>query len=148
MGDSKQVLLVINSATDDELVEIKKSILEAESHGLMINVNLVHVMPTLPSCYFNIPSMVLLAERYYEEAKRNLTNIGSLLGVQQKNQWLISGKTRAEVLKLAKKIDVNFILASSKGLNELHQSFTLQREASNTAIGSFDQLSLALSAIK
>src|SRR4029078_7748346 len=121
MGEPKKVLLVTNSANDAEVSEIKQAILDASHRRIQLKVSLVHVIPTLPSCYFNIPSMVLLAERYYEEANLTLTHIGEALHIAQKDQWLITGRLRSEVLRLATKWNVNFILASSSNIPDLHK---------------------------
>ena len=123
MGELKKVLIVTNSATDNEISEIKQALVEAAQKGIIIQLSLVHVIPTLPACYFNIPSIVLLAERYYEEAKQTLACVGNMLKIQQENQWLITGKIRTEVLRLASKLKCNFILASSKSLPDLHKNF-------------------------
>lgn len=143
MGEPKKVLLVTNSATEAEVAEIKQAIQDAHSRRIQLKVSLVHVIPTLPSCYFNIPSMVLLAEKYYEEAKHTLTHIGDALHIAQKDQWLITGRLRSEVLRLATKLNVNFILASSSNIPDLHKSFLFQREQ-NTPIKSINNLEVAL----
>jgi hypothetical protein len=144
MSEPKKVLLVTNSATDAEITEIKRAVLQAEQSGMMIKLSLVHVIPTLPTCYFNIPSMVLLAERYYEEAKQSLTYVGDLLNINRKDQWLITGRIRTEVLRLANKLNSHFILASSSTLQDLHKTFLFNREQSNTPIKSINHLSIAL----
>jgi cellobiose-specific phosphotransferase system component IIA len=144
MSEPKQVLLVTNSATEAEIHEIQQSILQAENHGIKIKVCLVHVIPTLPTCYFNIPSMVLLAERYYEEAKKTLTYVGDLLKVEQKDQWLISGRIRTEVLRLAHKLQSSFILASTASVQDLQKSYIFNREPRNSPIKSFSHLSSTL----
>ncbi len=143
MGDQKKVLLVTNSATNEEVSEIKQAILQASDRRIQLKFSLVHVIPSLPTCYFNIPSMVLLAEKYYEEAKHTLTHIGESLNIAQKDQWLITGRLRSEVLRLATKLNVNFILASSSNIPDLHKSFLFQRER-NTPIKSINHLPVAL----
>ena len=80
------------------------------------------MIPRLPTCYFNIPSMGLLIEKYYDEAKHSLHEIGKYLNVPKKDQWLISGKIRTEVLRLANKIGSHFILASAEQIQELQRS--------------------------
>lgn len=144
MSEPKKVLLVTNSATDAEISEIKQAIIQAEKQGIKIKLSLVHVIPTLPTCYFNIPSMVLLAERYYEEAKQTLSYIGNLLNVSQRDQWLITGRIRAEVLRLSNKLNSNFILASSTSIQDLHKTFLFNREPGNTPINSISNIGLAL----
>ena len=67
--------------------------------------------------------MVLLAENYYEEATKVLTAIGDTLDVLKKDQWLITGRIKTEVLRLAHKLDIHFILASSTSIQDLHKSF-------------------------
>lgn len=120
MEQAKQVLIVTNAITDEEVVQIKKAF-SAENTG-NIKLSLVHVIPRLPTCYFNIPSMGTLIEKYYDEAKESLMQVGKHLGVAKKDQWLISGKTRTEVLRLANKLGSDFILASSQQIQELQHS--------------------------
>jgi hypothetical protein len=142
--NEKNILVVTNAATDEEVFEIKQAVKIAEQHHITLKISLVHVVPTLPTCYFSIPSMVLLAERYYEEAKGSLTHIGGVLNITQKDQWLITGKLRSEVLRLASKLNSQFILASSASLPDLHKSFLFNREK-NTPIKSIQHLEVALS---
>ncbi len=125
MEQRKHVLLVTNAVTDKEVDQVKGAIVSPASpqfFPVTIKVSLVHVVPTLPTCYFNIPSMIMLADRYYQEARENLTRVGDLLNISKKDQWLIMGKVRTEVLRLANKLNVQFILANSTNLIELRKS--------------------------
>lgn len=122
MAMSKHVLLITNSSTDEEIALIKTT-LEQTQDQLPIQLSLAHVVPNLPACYFNIPSMVLLTEQYYEEAKKYLTQVGETLKVSQHDQWLISGKMNTEILRLANKLKVQFILASRATISDLHIKF-------------------------
>lgn len=141
MAEHKNVLLVTNSTTDHEVGLIKEAFAQANEQGMKINLHLVNVIPNLPTCYFNIPSMVVLAERYYEEAMKSLLTIGELLSVTKKNQWLITGRVKTEVLRLASKLDVNYILASSTSIQDLHKSFLFARkEHHKTPIRSISSL--------
>ena len=126
--ERKQVILVTNAITSNEILEVKKALVGApERSNLEIKLNLVHIIPRLPTCYFNIPSMLMLVEKYYEEAKQYLTHVGEILEVQKQDQWLLAGKIRSEVLRLAKKTDAHFILASSQYIQELQQSPDFQK---------------------
>lgn len=122
MENKKQVLIVTNSITEEEVTQIKNAFTSEYAPKGGINVSLVHVIPRLPTCYFNIPTMGLLVEKYYDEAKNSLCEIGALLGVSKKDQWLISGKIRTEVLRLANKLGSRFILASAQQIQELQRS--------------------------
>lgn len=126
MSTPKHVLLVTNAVTEAEIALINDAISQAKKDGMPIKVSLVHVIPNLPTCYFNIPSMVTLAERYYEEAKNCLTSIGNTLNINKDNQWLITGRIKNEVLRLADKLDAQFILASSPNIQDFHKSFTFR----------------------
>jgi hypothetical protein len=126
MKESKNVLLVTNATTEEEIALIKAAV--NNHNDLKINLTLVHIIPSLPTCYFNIPSTVLLAERYYDEAEKCLTTIGKELNVEKKDQWLITGKIKSEVLRLADKLQVQFILASSTSIPELHKSMWAKNE--------------------
>src|SRR5690349_11446119 len=122
MEKRKQVLIVTNTITDDEVLQIKKAFTAEYAPTIDIKLSLVHVIPRLPTCYFNIPSMGLLVEKYYDEAKDSLSQVGRHLNVAKKDQWLISGKIRTEVLRLANKLESSFILASAQQILELQRS--------------------------
>jgi hypothetical protein len=119
--EGKNVLLITNAVTESEIQVINESL--KTNRSIQIKLSLVHVIPNLPTCYFNIPSMVTLAEQYYEEAKRTLTSVGETLEVAKKNQWLITGRLKSEVLRLANKLNTQFILASSSNIQDFHKSF-------------------------
>ncbi len=139
MKPAKSVLLVTNTTTEEEIALIKAAL--NTQQDMHIKLNLVHVIPSLPSCYFNIPSTVLLAERYYQEAEKSLTTIGHILGVDKKNQWLITGRIKNEVLRLATSLNAQFILASSTNIPELHKSSELLKKERNlTLIQSINNL--------
>lgn len=138
MCESRNILLVTNATTEEEIALIKAAI--RTKQDLNIKLNLVHVIPSLPTCYFNIPSTVLLAERYYDEAEKCLTAVGSELGVEKKGQWLITGRIKTEVLRLAHKLNAHFILASSTNIAELHKSVIFKKERSMTSIQSINHL--------
>ncbi len=140
MSEHKNVLLVTNATTESEVALIKEAFAQATKQDLQIKLSLVHVIPNLPTCYFNIPSMALLAERYYEEATQALTAIGSALEIAKKDQWLITGKLKTEVLRLANKLDAHFILASSSSIQDLRQSFLSLKSRNATPIRSINSL--------
>lgn len=122
MDNRKQVLIVTNAITDEEVNQIKQAFSAESTPTVDIKLSLVHVIPRLPTCYFNIPSMGILIEKYYDEAKESLTKVGEHLNVAKKDQWLISGKIRTEVLRLANKLGSSFILASAQQIQELQRS--------------------------
>ena len=140
MENSKQVLIVTNAITEEEVSEIRAAFSAENKRDISIRLNLVHVIPRLPTCYFNIPSMGLLLEKYYEEAKQSLGQVGKILGVAKKDQWLISGKTRTEVLRLANKLGTNFILASSQQIQELQRSLFFKNIHEYAAIKNISHL--------
>lgn len=122
MDKRKQVLIVTNAITEEEVFQIREAFQSKVSPKLDIKLILVHVIPRLPTCYFNIPSMGVLIEKYYEEAKQSLSQVGKHLNIAKKDQWLISGKIRTEVLRLANKLNSSFILASAEQIQELQRS--------------------------
>ena len=144
MPEIRNVLLVTNTTRQEEIDQIHSEFSRANEHGIQINLRLVHVIPSLPACYFNMPSMVKLAEQYYEEATQTLSAIGISLGVSKKDQWLITGKIRSEVLRLANRLETHFILAGKECIRELHQSFLLQGKSRLTPIKSINSLSVPL----
>jgi hypothetical protein len=141
---NKNVLLVTNATNELEIVQIKHALTESQKNGANIKLSLVHVIPTLPTCYFNIPSMVMLADRYYEEGRKSLALIGEELGIAPSDQWLITGKIRVEVLRLATKLKTHFILASSTSIQDLHKSFLFKQGRDKTPIRSINQLGVNL----
>ncbi len=136
----KNVLLVTNSTTDWEITLIKEAITHAKKQNTQIKLTLVHVIPTVPTCYFNIPSMAMLAENYYEEAKKCLTSIGNMLNIGKHDQWLITGRTKTEVSRLASKLKADFILASSVNIPDLHKPFLFRKRNYATQIRSINTL--------
>lgn len=142
MDRKKQILIVTNAITDEEVLQIKKAFNAEYAPQMDIKVSLVHVIPRLPTCYFNIPSMGILVERYYDEAKHSLTQVGKHLGVAKKDQWLISGKIRTEVLRLANKLNSNFILASAQQIKELQRSLFFKNLRDYALIRNISQLEL------
>ena len=125
MHKTKNILLVTNSTTEEEVALIKAALAASD---MDIQLNLVHVIPSLPTCYFNIPSTVLLAERYYEEAEKALSSVGQILNVTKDNQWLITGRIKNEVFRLARQLGAEFILASKTNLSELYKSLQNSRK--------------------
>lgn len=140
MTKRKQVLIVTNAITEDEVCQIKKAFSEESTPGIDIKLSLVHVIPRLPTCYFNIPSMGLLVEKYYDEAKDSLSHVGRYLNVPKKDQWLISGKIRTEVLRLANKLESSFILASAQQIQELQRSLFFKNIHQYAFIKNINQL--------
>ncbi|MDX1901325.1 MAG: hypothetical protein SFW66_04855 [Gammaproteobacteria bacterium] len=137
MAESKHVLLVTNGVNQDEINHIRDAFEQAKQQGMSVQLQLVHVIPSLPACYFNIPSMVMLAEHYYDEATQVLTSMGQSLGVAKKDQWLITGRIRSEVLRLASQLGSSFILAGGASIKDLHQSFLpLKKSSQQTPVKS------------
>jgi len=144
MPETRNVLLVTNTTSEDEIAQVQNAFTKVSTQGMNIYLRLVHVIPSLPACYFNMPSMVTLAERYYEEATQVLSAVGLSLGVAKKDQWLITGKIRSEVLRLASRLETHFILAGKECIRELHQSFILQGKSRLTPVRSINSLSTPL----
>lgn len=140
MDKRKQVLIVTNSIQEDEVAQIRKAFSSEFAPSSGIKLTLVHVIPRLPTCYFNIPSMGMLIEKYYDEAKLSLTAVGERLGIAKNDQWLISGKTRTEVLRLANKLGSNFILASAQQIAELQRSLFFKNIEQLAVIKNINQL--------
>lgn len=143
MDKKKQVLLVTNAITEEEVLEVKKAFNNFSTEITPITevkLSLVHVIPRLPTCYFNIPSMGMLVEKYYDEAKQSLNEVGNHLGVSKKDQWLISGKIRTEVLRLATRLGSNFILASAQQIQELQRSLFFKNIHQYALIKNINQL--------
>lgn len=140
MEMTKQVLIVTNAITDEEVTQIRKAFSAEFASNMDIKISLVHVIPRLPTCYFNIPSMGMLIEKYYDEAKNSLNEVGKHLGIAKKDQWLISGKIRTEVLRLANKLGSSFILASAQQISELQRSLFFKNIDQYAVIQNINQL--------
>jgi hypothetical protein len=135
----KQVLVVTNALSEEEVLKLKDTLLNINNPLAQSKLNLVHVIPRLPTSYFNIPSMGALIEKNYEDAKLTLKNIGNQLNVSKNDQWLISGKLRTEVLRLANKLNANIILAGKEQLQELQRSLFFKNIQHLTTIKQLDQ---------
>lgn len=144
MEQKRHVLLVTNAVTDEEVTQVKEAVRTPQIVPVSFKVSLVHVIPTLPTCYFNIPSMIMLADRYYQEARENLTRVGDTLNVSKKDQWLIMGKVRTEVMRLASKLNVQFILANTAHLLELRKSTSIKNEDQRLIINNASELCAGL----
>lgn len=140
MDKKKQVLIVTNAITENEVQQIKQAFDSKMTDNMDIKLSLVHVIPHLPTCYFNIPSMGMLVEKYFDEAKASLQQVGRELGITKKDQWLISGKIRTEVLRLANKLGSSFILASSAQIQELQHSLFFKNIHEYALIKNINQL--------
>jgi hypothetical protein len=140
MERNKQVLIVTNAMTEDEVLQIKRAFSEKTTPQMKIRVSLVHVIPHLPTCYFNIPSMGMLIEKYYDEAKQCLLQVGKHLSIAKNDQWLITGKIRTEVLRLASRLNSSFILASSQQIQELQRSLFFKNIHQYAMIKNINQL--------
>lgn len=139
--ERKQILIVTNAITDEEVLQISHAFNpNSEQQQVDMKLSLVHVIPRLPMCYFNVPAMGTLLERYYDEAKQSLYQVGNMLSINRQDQWLISGKIRTEVLRLANKIGSNFILASAKQINELQRSLFFKHIHQYSLIRNINQL--------
>jgi hypothetical protein len=87
-----------------------------------------------------VTSMGMLVEKYFDEAKESLHQMGKQLGITKKDQWLISGKIRTEVLRLANKLGSNFILASAQQIQELQHSLFFKNIHQYALIKNINQL--------
>jgi hypothetical protein len=141
MDKRKQVLVVTNAITEGEVQQIRDAF-TSNRHAPQKNmkITLVHVIPYLPTCYFNIPSMGILVERYFDEATESLRQVGRQLSVTEKDQWLISGKVRTEVLRLATKLNSSFILAGAQQIQELQRSLFFKNIQQCAVIRNVNQL--------
>ena len=140
MEKRRQVLILTNSIMDEEVAQIRQAFSSEYAPNMEIKISLVHVIPRLPTCYFNIPSMGMLIEKYYEEAKNSLTAVGERLRIAKNDQWLISGKIRTEVLRLANKLGSNFILASAQQIAELQRSLFFKNIEQLAVIKNINQI--------
>jgi hypothetical protein len=53
MDKMKQVLIVTNAITEDEVIQIKRAFDSKIVDNMDIKISLVHVIPHLPTCYIN-----------------------------------------------------------------------------------------------
>lgn len=140
MDKKKQILIVTNAMTDKEVDQIKQAFSPEVKQSMDIKISIVHVIPHLPTCYFNLPSMGMLIEKYYEEARQSLFEVGKQLNIAKKDQWLITGKIRTEVLRLANKLSTDFILASAQQIQELQRSLYFKNLHQYAMIRNINQL--------
>ncbi|OGT57982.1 MAG: hypothetical protein A3F43_06940 [Gammaproteobacteria bacterium RIFCSPHIGHO2_12_FULL_42_10] len=140
MEQKKQVLVVTNEMSDEEVIQIRNAFEKEATKWSCMQLTLVHVIPRLPTCYFSIPTMGILVEKYYDEAKNTLTQVGKHLQVSRQDQWLISGGIRTEVLRLATKLGSSFILASARQIQELQRSLFFKNIHQYAVIKNINQI--------
>ncbi|HVE44262.1 MAG TPA: hypothetical protein VNC84_03900 [Gammaproteobacteria bacterium] len=140
MDKRKQILIVTNAMTQEEVIQIKNATMKEQPTKIEVKLSLVHVIPRLPTCYFSVPSMGVVVEKCHDEAKKSLTDAGKLLGIAKKDQWLISGKIRTDVLRLANKLGSSFILASEEQIKELQRSLFFKNIHQYALIRNINQL--------
>lgn len=119
MAHPKQVLIVVNTITENEVEYIVNTIRKNDILRTGSTTNLLYVNPRLPSCYFSMPAMSLLAEQHNAQAHDALNYIGSVLQIAEAQRWVACGKIRTEALRVAGMLNADYILASHHLMQQL-----------------------------
>ncbi len=105
----RHALLVTNLLPEDEasIVEQANSIRQAYFN---IKLSLIHVITKIPTFYFQVPSIIDIQDKMFDEAKIKIANLASKLNISQHDQWVMIGSLEKEVLIMADKLNVDLII--------------------------------------
>jgi hypothetical protein len=117
----KSVLVISNLLTDSELDDITFKI-NTLRETVWTNVYVVHIMPTVPHCYFTIPAMATLTRQHHVEAEKWIKEIGMILNIPASQQNLKTGKLPAVVSQTLKQYLPNLIFSSQKLIDRIRQA--------------------------
>ena len=111
MSKYKHVLLATDLAENsDQLAE--QAVLFAKQWKAKLSS--VHVIDYGPLMYgggeFAVPLDSDVSADLIKEAKAKLKTQGSKIGIDQKNQWVLHGQTKEEIITLAQKIKADLII--------------------------------------
>ena len=143
MDNIKHILLIANSLTNEEAIQVRNTLKDMKEHGITFQISLLYVKPYFPTCYFHIPSMIALAEEFEDEAKETLEYLGEELEISSRDQWIATGRVRPEALKIATTLGVDFVLSSSSIHRDLAQAFSFKRNRTAMPIKTVDNLKAA-----
>jgi hypothetical protein len=129
MEDAHNALLIVNSLTQIEKTQLINT-LQDETSDTALQWHLIYIKPRLPTCYFHIPSMVMLANACEEEAKSLLNEMGNMLRVPSERQWMAMGKIKNEAEKLATRLNTSIIFSGSTEHKHMTKHLRLRRAGS------------------
>jgi len=110
MAKYKHVLVSIDlSETTPKLVKRVKALVDS----LGSKLSLVHTIEPIPA--YGYLGTTDLESPHIDEAKEALAKIGKELSVDEKNQYVEIGPTKAKILSLAIEIDADLIVVGSHG---------------------------------
>lgn len=107
MEDRQQrILIVLNDIKPRVYPQLYNTLRQLQD----VEVHLLHVVPTMPAIYFQIPSMAASDQVAYNTMRRELCELGSLLQIPSNRQWLCQGRLTTQAKKLAKSIKADYIV--------------------------------------
>ena len=147
MAANLGMLIVLNTFSNEEKISLLRLIngVTMDQHA---GCHLLYVKPDVPTCYFNIPSMVELVKNQNKEAKNSLRILGKQLLIPEEQQWIAAGKVYFEGSILAARLGINHIITSTAERQKMTRHFSHRRASNGCIFKTFKGLkSCSLSAV-
>ena len=107
----QHILIVTNSLSTKDAEQIKQTI--ALYPHAQIKLSLLYVIPNIPSQYYQLPSITQLKSKQFMESKHHLQAIAAIMGVKEEDQWINTGKLKAETQRLAQSLNVDVVISNN-----------------------------------
>lgn len=103
-------LLVVNLLPEGQSGIITQA-LELKEAWPQIKFSLINVITKIPTHYFQVPSIIDVQGKLFEEAHGKLVRLAMQLSIAQDDQHLVEGTSlEKEVLRKAEELDVDLII--------------------------------------
>jgi len=120
MDAYQHILLAVDYSEHDDMVACRAKDL-AEKYQARLSI--IHVLDNIPMPDTGYGTVISLTEdsgyELLEAEKERLMQIGGQLGIATANRWLIWGVPQQEIVSLAKREQVDLIVAGSHGRHGL-----------------------------
>lgn len=121
MKKIQQVLLITNLLADDDQAVIEQA---AElNKKANIKLNLLTVCPSIPACYFQLPSMAEVHSLVYSDAANKLAHLGEKLNVVPADQHIATGSLHYEISRMIEELRIDLLLTGGNEGYVLHRPF-------------------------
>ena len=106
----QHLLVISNSMREDEAQLIKDAM--EQNPDVRVRLSLLHIVPDVPSCYYQLPSLVKYSEKCNAEGEKTPLTLGKILNVPEEDRLMKNCFTETEVMKLAERMCVDVIVSS------------------------------------
>ncbi|MBB71139.1 MAG: universal stress protein A [Legionellales bacterium] len=108
-----QHILLATDFTEHSKVTADKALQLAEQFGAQMS--LIHVVESLPSYASGYLGAVDIEQELFDEAKKNIAELGRVLAVAEDKQIIEVGSPKAKILHVAEDIGADLIITGSHG---------------------------------